>query len=56
MTKAELQDQLDELKKELAEAEGTVRKLTIKLEEVADRFSAELELLTPYAKRQWIEA
>ena len=44
-----------ELENKVEELEMSVSELLSRLEEVADRFSAELGLLTPYAKRKWIE-
>ena len=48
LTRHALENKVDEL-------EMSVSGLLSRLEEVADRFSAELGLLTPYAKRKWIE-
>ena len=53
LTRHELENK--ELEIEVEELKMNVSELLSRLEEVADRFSAELGLLTPYAKRKWIE-
>ena len=53
LTRHELENKV--LENKVEELEMSVSGLLSRLEEVADRFSAELGLLTPYAKRKWIE-
>ena len=55
LTRHELENKVEELENKVEELEMSVSGLLSRLEEVADRFSAELGLLTPYAKRKWIE-
>jgi hypothetical protein len=49
------EDKLESALEDLEEERGKVADLTRKLEAVADQFADELGLLTPYAKRKWIE-